>query len=203
MFLFDSGVRAEEFLNIKIQDLTKGDDIYKVRIVFSKTKRRTIHLPICSKYIIQWLQEYKANDDQAFLFPLEYETLRKKIRLFGDNVLQKRITPHMLRHSSVTYYANLLNHHQLCYRYGWSMASDMPNRYLDREGMIEEETSSIIRTNDISQLEKQNQKLVEEMSIIRESNKYLDDQLSEVQRRLKNIQHGQNFLKLLFAIKST
>ena len=77
MFLFDSGARAEELLNIRIQDITKNDDIYKVRIVFSKTKRRTIHLPICSKYVKQWLQEYKTKDDQAFLFPIGYDTLRK------------------------------------------------------------------------------------------------------------------------------
>jgi len=26
--------------------------------------------------------------------------------------------------------------HNLCYRYGWAMASDMVNKQLDREGMI-------------------------------------------------------------------
>ena len=55
--LFDSGARAEEFLNIRIGDLTKLDDTYKVRIVHSKTKPRTIHLPIASKHLQLWLQE--------------------------------------------------------------------------------------------------------------------------------------------------
>ncbi len=57
MPLFDSGVRVEELLNVRENDLVKTDDIYKVRISYSKTKLRTIHLPISSKYLKFWLAE--------------------------------------------------------------------------------------------------------------------------------------------------
>jgi len=47
--LFDSGARAQEFLNIRLLHLTKKDDYYVVRIEHSKTKPRTISLPLCTK----------------------------------------------------------------------------------------------------------------------------------------------------------
>ena len=75
MFLFDSGARVEEALNVRIGNLTKNDDTFRVRIVHSKTKPRTIHLPICSKYLEMWLQEYAEKDENSFLFPVSYPGL--------------------------------------------------------------------------------------------------------------------------------
>ncbi|MFQ5821695.1 MAG: hypothetical protein ACE5I5_17050, partial [Candidatus Heimdallarchaeota archaeon] len=51
--LFDSGARIEEFLNLTIGDLSKKDDYYKnyykIRIRHSKTKPRTISIPMCTE----------------------------------------------------------------------------------------------------------------------------------------------------------
>lgn len=200
MALFDSGARAEEFLNIKLSNLEKVDDTYKVRIVYSKTKPRTIHLPISSRYIDIWLQENKKKNDQEYLFNITYEALRRMLYRIGKKILNKRVTPHILRHSSATYYANLLNHHQLCYRYGWSMASDMPNRYLDREGIFEEESKKIVKAHDISNLEKQNQNLKEEISVIRQNNENLNSQLNEIRNSYQNIFRGKDIIKLLSSL---
>ena len=57
--------------------------------------------------------------------------VRKKV------LKNKSVTPQVLRHSSATYYTKYLNHFQLCYRYGWSMTSKMPERYIDRAGVDE------------------------------------------------------------------
>lgn len=202
MFLFDSGVRAEELLNIKILDLTKTDDIYKVRIVFSKTRRRTIHLPICSRYLDHWLQEYNPISNQEYIFPIHYDTLRRKIRIWGDSVLKRRISPHVLRHSSVTYYANLLNHQQLCYRYGWSMASEMPNRYIDREGIFERESVDMVKSNDYSILEKQNQLFREKLLVVEEFNSTLTKQVTELKNQIDTIFGGKEFIRLLESVKA-
>jgi len=201
MFLFDSGARAEEFLNIKFKDLTLTDITFKVRIVHSKTKPRTIHLPICSKYISLWFKEYQHNPED-YLFPLSYQSLRQMINRVSKKTLNKNVSPHVLRHSSATYYAHHLKHFQLCYRYGWTMSSDMPNRYLDREGMMEEETTAIIKTNDISYLEKQNQKMKEEMTFLQESNISLNKQVDKLNEKIDSLFQGRDFLNLLFAIKS-
>ncbi len=200
MLLFDSGARAEEFLNIKISDLTKRDDAYRVRIVHSKTKPRTIHLPIGTKYLELWLHEYTDRDDQSYLFPISYEGLRMMLHRVGKRVLNKRVTPHILRHSSATYYANLLNHHQLCYRYGWSMASDMPNRYIDREGIFEEETRHVVKANDLAGLEKQNVVLKEEIALVKASNEELGQQLAEIKQKYDELFGGKGFMELLASL---
>ena len=200
IILFDSGARAEEFLNIRIGDLTKVDDTYKVRIVHSKTKPRTIHLPIASKHLELWLQEYLNRNDQSFLFPITYEGLRMMLHRVSKRVLGKRVTPHILRHSSATYYANLLNHHQLCYRYGWSMASDMPNRYIDREGILEEETRHIVKAHDLAGLEKQNQVLHEEMALIKQTNEQISEELSKLRRKYDDLFEGKGIMELLASL---
>ena len=197
MFLFDSGARVEELLNIRISDLSKADDIYKVRIAFSKTKPRTIHLPLCSKYIEMWLSHQKRQNDQEYLFPLTYEALRRMLHRVGKKVLNKRVYPHLMRHSSATYYANLLNHHQLCYRYGWSMASKMPNRYLDREGIFEENVADIVKTNEVSKFEKDNKNLSEQLSIMKQTNEEIQKQLSDLKSKYDRLFEGKEFMKLL------
>ena len=200
IFLFDSGARAEEFLNIRICDLTKIEDVYKLRIVHSKTKPRTIHLPIASKYLDMWLKEYKDKEDHEYLFPLTYEGLRMMLHRIGKRILNKSVYPHLMRHSSATYYANLLNHQQLCYRYGWSMASNMPNRYLDREGIFEEETTNVVKAYDMSRLEKQNQKYIEELSFVKQTNEDLSEELKQIKEEYNRVFQGKNFMKLLFTL---
>jgi integrase len=200
MLLFDSGARAEEFLNIKLCDLTKIDDIYKVRIVHSKTKPRTIHLPICSKYLDLWLQEYNFESEQDYLFPLTYDGLRMMLHRISKIIGNKTVTPHVLRHSSATYYASHLKHFQLCYRYGWTMSSDMPNRYLDREGMLEEETSLIIKSKDNADLEKQNQILKEDLSHVKNSNDELQKQVADLSIKFENLFQGKDIMKLIVSL---
>lgn len=90
-----------------------------------------------------------------------------------------------------------MSHFQLCYRYGWSMASKMPNRYLNREGIFEQETTKIIQTNDISNLEKQNQLLKEEISHIKESNQGLSSEFNQLKEKLSDIYSGKDFVQLL------
>jgi len=197
MFLFDGGPRAEEFLNIKIRDLTKSDGIYKVRIVHSKTKPRTIHLPIASTYIDMWLNYNEGRDPDEYLFPMTYDALRIMLHRVGKKILKKSITPHLLRHSSATYYANLLNHQQLCYRYGWTMASNMPNRYLDREGIFEKETVDVVKKNDLSNFEDKNKKLEEEISMLKHTNQNILDEFKELSNKYNDIFQGKNFMSLL------
>ena len=200
MFLFDGGPRVEEFLNIRICDLSKTNDVYKARIVYSKTKPRTIHFPIASKYIDLWLDECKSRDSDEYLFQMTYQGLRMMLHRVGKRILKKSITPHLLRHSSATYYANHLNHQQLCYRYGWTMASKMPNRYLDREGIFEKESINVIRNNDLSILEEKNEKLSEEISIVKQTNEYLSRQVEEINEKHNRIFQGKDFMKLLMSL---
>lgn len=142
--LFDSGARAEEFHNIRIEDvfLPEGRDSF-VRIAlkeeYSKTLGRTISLywkysqEAVEDFIRQRRQEgIKLGDP---LFPASYPAAGKFLRRLGQKVLKRSLHYHLFRHSSATYYATRLNRQELCYRYGWKFSSNMPDIYISRAGM--------------------------------------------------------------------
>jgi len=164
MVLFDAGARVSEFLNMRIGDLTRKEDHYIVRIKHSKTKPRTISVPMCTEVLNAWLSVHPDKDNpEAQLFPVTYDALRVRIRSQGQKILKKNINIHLFRHSSATYYCHRINQYQLCYRYGWSMTSSQPRRYIDREGINEQETAQVIKSDDMAALRKKNQELSEEI----------------------------------------
>jgi integrase len=176
LVLFDSGARIEELMNVRLGDITKKEDggYYMLRIRISKTKPRTISVPICTQVLDNWLGIHPdKGNPSALLFPVEYDAVRMMLRRVGARILKKHVYPHLLRHSSATYYCHKLNQYQLCYRYGWSMASAQPARYIDREGIREEETAELIRTDDVNKLKKAVQETNENYARLREENESL------------------------------
>lgn len=176
LLLFDSGARIEELMNVRIGDVSKkrDADYYMLRVRVSKTKPRTISVPMCTQVIDNWLGIHPdKGNPSARLFPIEYDAVRMMLRRVGTRMLKKHVYPHLLRHSSATYYCHKLNQYQLCYRYGWSMASAQPARYIDREGIREEETAELIRTDDINKLKKVVQETNENYARLREENESL------------------------------
>lgn len=173
MVLFDSGARIEELLNVRLKEehvIWKPElDCYTIRLQFSKTKPRTVSLPLASKHLRAWLQIHPARGNpESQLFPIKYDAIRTALYRLATRVLAKRVTPHILRHSSATYFANKLNHYQLCNRYGWAMNSDEVNRYIDRAGILEEQTTTLIRESEATTLVDQNKLLKEELMLLKE-----------------------------------
>jgi len=169
MTLFDGGMRAEELLNVRIKHLSKRDNAYLIRVEFSKTIPRTVIMPIASKYIDEWLNCSDApKERESLLFPITYDGLRIFIIRMGKKILNRHITPHTLRHSSASYYCNILTQYQLCKRYGWSMSSKMPARYIDREAVMDDEITHKIKLDETVKITKENEKLKEEMVFMKE-----------------------------------
>jgi hypothetical protein len=142
--LFDSGARAEEFHNIRYEDvhLPEGkDNFVKIALKeeYSKTLGRTIALywkwsPEAVKdYLDERIAEGIKPADPVFRG--NYAATRKFLQRLGRQVLNRSVHYHLFRHSSTTHYATLLNRQELCYRYGWRFSSNMPDIYISRAGM--------------------------------------------------------------------
>ena len=169
--LFDSGSRAEEFFNIRKEDmqLPEGNESYvklTLKEEYSKTKGRVISL--YWKNSLEAVRDYlnerikqgiKPNEP---LFNQKYDNVRQFLNRLGERTLKKSTHFHLYRHSSATYYASKLNRQQLCYRYGWAFSSRMPDVYISRSGMnnkeLDEKFSSTELENVKRELEKERQK---------------------------------------------
>ncbi len=199
--LFDSGARAQEFHNIRIEDvfLPEGKESF-VRIAlkeeYSKTLGRTISL--YWKYSLEAAQEFVAQRRREGIKPGEpmflanYPAARKFLRRLGQKVLKRNIHYHLFRHSSATYYATRLNRQELCYRYGWKFSSNMPDIYISRAGMEtkvldEKFTQTELSTvkSDLVKLEQTTKIKDERIRQLEENMRTLQDNFAAVSRVLQ------------------
>ncbi len=197
---FDSGCRTEELLNVRLQDIT-DEETLKIRIKHgtSKTTGRTISLPLSSNMVRDYLASIDKSNPEQPLFDLSYDATRMVIKRAGKNAVGKLVTPLVLRHTSATYYCNLLNRHQLCYRMGWAMSSKMPDRYIDRSGIIEDATIKTVKHDEVSKVQSENKKLKEDMDLMKaEMNRYN----SKFNEFLKEFISSENKDKAISAAKN-
>jgi len=186
--LFDCGCRAEEFHNIRKEDvqLPKNNETY-VKITFkeeySKTSGRVISLywKHSLESIRDYLNERKDIKSNEVLFEKRYDNIRQFLYKLGKKILNKSIHYHLFRHSSATYYADKLNRQQLCYRYGWKFSSDMPDIYISRAGMENKELDEKFSSTDLEDLKKELEKEKQNKNIEIEQ---LKKQISFIQNRL-------------------
>ncbi len=166
--LFDSGARAEEFHNIRYEDIQlpgNNESFPKITIKeeYSKTLMRTIGL--FWKYSLEAVRDYlkereavgiKSNDP---VFINSYDNTRQFLTRLGQKALGRAIHYHLFRHSSATYYASKLNRQQICYRYGWKFSSDMPDVYISRSGMENKELNEKFAVTELEVIRRENEKL--------------------------------------------
>jgi integrase len=182
--LFDSGARAEEFLNIRYEDiqLPEGNENFvklTLKEEYSKTNGRTISLywknslEAVSEYLRERQNEGIKSDEPVFNGT--YDSARFFLMRFGKKALKKSIHFHLFRHSSATYYASKLNRQQLCYRYGWKFSSDMPDVYISRAGMENKEIDDKMTNTELSDLQGKVAKMENMIKLmLEEGNKMVD-----------------------------
>ena len=150
LFLFDSGCRIEETLNLKFSNLkvkqNDNGDYYVVDIKVSKTLPRKISIPICSAFLTDWIKVHPERDNpEAYIFPIRYDWARIMLNRLSKKVLGFKVTLHQLRHSSASFYCKKINNpFKFVYRYGWAVNSDMAKRYIDRSLLEEDAQEEIV-----------------------------------------------------------
>lgn len=159
--LFETGARADEFLNIRLEHVTDKGTRSAIWIEYPKTFRRSLPIFEGHRHLQMWLDVHPdKRNPEAQLFPMTYGALAKYISRTGTRVLKKRVTPHLFRHSFATWLASKkVGRYQMCKLMGWEMSSDMPDRYIDRIGVAEEEAVQAIRGDELSKAEQENSQL--------------------------------------------
>ena len=80
--------------------------------------------------------------------------VNSKISNLAEKVLERHVTIYILRHSSATYWAPKMNRYQFCTKYGWAFSSDMPDRYIERKGIIFNQIAEKGDTDQTTKLQK-------------------------------------------------
>jgi integrase len=171
--LFDLGCRAEEFLNIRKEDIIEPDQqsfFYKIALKeeYSKTDGRTIGLywKNSTEAVREYLEEIKSLGKDKPVISDRYDAIRLFINRLGEKILKRKVYIHLFRHSSATFYASKLNRQQLCYRYGWKFSSRMPDIYISRAGMNEAEVTEKFRGEEMAELRERMDKLEHRIKIM-------------------------------------
>lgn len=190
--LFDSGARASELHNIRIEDLElpEGHGNY-VRLTlkeeYSKTKGRTISL--FWKHSLEAVRDYlrlrqtegiKSGDP---VFTLRYDAARMFLHRIGKKTLGRSIHYHLFRHSSATYYADKMNRQQLCIRYGWAFSSRMPDVYIARAGVDTQELDAKFAAGEIEKFKSNLNRVEQEARIKDERLKQLEQTVALIQQQ--------------------
>lgn len=157
--LFDGGFRIGELLNVRLgRDVLlhaspEGEPLMTIEIRVSKTFGRSVTLPLASDSLRFWVERHpcflgytedgrvRTTDPTSCLFTWSYRYCCKRLREMGQRELGEAIHPHRFRHTSASYWAVKLQRHALCTRFGWSMGSSQPDRYIKRGGYFMEQVN--------------------------------------------------------------
>lgn len=188
--LFDGGFRIEELGNLRWIDVQKRNEknYYQahVRPETSKTKKeRFVSLYLATDLIDSYKNSRQNSNESDFLFPGNYRSFYETIRRLGMRVLKLKISPHILRHSSATYYANVIKtYQQFCTRYGWDLNSKTAQRYY--HAIADDEIAEQTKEHEISQfkneferLKLEREQLQEQVSLQRQQLHHIDTQLAQ------------------------
>jgi len=189
--LFDSGARAEEFHNIRIEDIelpTEKDTFVRLTLKeeYSKTKGRVISL--YWKHSLDAVRDYldeRIKEGATYSDPImkkHYGGVRGFLARLGKKAIGRHVHFHLFRHSSATYYADKMNRQQLCIRYGWRFSSPMPDRYINRNGIQQEELTKQFESTKFEDLKDTLEKQSRENSVLKEKQEILE---AELQKRMK------------------
>ena len=150
--MFTGGLRREEFFTLRMENYDISDDVPVMNIQVSKTYKRPVGVDLYADVVKHYLTKVhpEKSDLKAFAYPKSEASATKALRRLIKKALphkanEKNMSFHMLRRSSATYYAQYLSHFQMCTKYGWSMNSSMPQRYIPRANVVVRDITLAVR----------------------------------------------------------
>lgn len=149
--LYESGCRVGEILSLKIQNVSFNN--YGARItVKGKTGQRVIPIIWFANLLRQFIESHPFKDnpeaplffyknEKGKLVPMKYDVFRMRlIRLCRKVGINKRIHPHLFRHTRLTELAKQLPEQVLKQIAGWVPDSTMAKTYIHLSGKDVEES---------------------------------------------------------------
>jgi site-specific recombinase XerD len=143
--LFESGCRIGELLPLKIKDV-QFDKYGAVLLVYGKTGSIRKRIISSAPALANWLNVHPfKNEKEAFVWIVMgskhhyglvgYNSVRMILNKLAKRTgIQKRIYPHLFRHSSATELSNYLTESQLKEHFGWGQRSKMASIYVHLSG---------------------------------------------------------------------
>lgn len=142
--LAESGARVGEIGKLRLKDV-KFDKYGVILSLNGKTGRRQIRVIESTQYLLSWLESHpakKPNTNPLWVqmnkktpVMMTYASIRKMIGNLVERAgFEKRIYPHLFRHSRATKLANHLTEFQMNAYFGWVQGSDMPATYVHLNG---------------------------------------------------------------------
>lgn len=145
--LFESGCRISELLTVQIKNVN-FDEFGAVLRVTGKTGDRPVRVVDSVPALSAWLKLHHQKDNSdAYVwlrdtkrgsidpYPLGYNSVCLMIaKLAHEAGVNKRVNPHLFRHSRATVLANKLTEAQMKQYFGWVQGSDMAGVYVHLSG---------------------------------------------------------------------
>lgn len=174
--LFCTGARMEEFLSLRLCDVTlpEKDEFIKVTIrnATSKTQGRTVSCYWSKSFecIPDYIREREKEGAKPtdYILTKSYDSLKKWFPRIGLRVLKKNIHAHMFRHACADYLSSKLNRQQLCVFFGWAFSSSMPDIYISRNNVDMSQVEEKIKSNTYEELQSKLLKTDLENKIVKE-----------------------------------
>lgn len=131
--LYESGARIGELLSLQRKHV-RMDSQGAILIVDGKTGMRRVRLLESAPTLDEWIACRSLKPEDA-IFPNTYRAYTKRLRTLAIRAgIEKRVYPHLFRHSRATFLACYLTEAQLCSYMGWTIGSAMPRIYVHLAG---------------------------------------------------------------------
>ncbi|MCK4247772.1 MAG: tyrosine-type recombinase/integrase [Methanomicrobia archaeon] len=143
--LYEGGLRIGELASLKIKNVV-FDEYGAVIKVRGKTGERRVRIISSSSLLAKWIETHPRREDKnaPLLINLSTNYKNKGITYRGISMrikeiakkagVDKKITPHLFRHSRATHLATVLTEAEMSEYFGWVQGSDMPATYVHLSG---------------------------------------------------------------------